>query len=235
MQTLGPYYWSRRTGIRYNWRVRQHMAAAQLRMSGIGYRVSKRAVDISAALALFTLMAPAMIAIALAIKLTDRGPILFWQKRVGFRGRVFDFPKFRSMVPHADKMIHTLGAYNHHGSSITFKAKNDPRTTWIGRLIRRFSLDEIPQLWCVLRGDMSLVGPRPALPREVAQYRQIHRRRLDVTPGLTCTWQVSGRGDLPFQRQVELDIEYIEERNLQHDINLIFRTIPAVLTGRGAY
>jgi lipopolysaccharide/colanic/teichoic acid biosynthesis glycosyltransferase len=215
--------------------LRRSFGAVRWWFARTGYPLTKRGFDFIMAAWLLLLLAPMMLLIAIAIKMTDRGPVLFWQKRVGFRGKVFDFPKFRSMVPSADKMAASISALNHHGASITFKAKNDPRVTWIGRIIRRLSIDEIPQLWCVVRGDMSLVGPRPALPREVAQYRQAHRRRLDVVPGLTCTWQVSGRGDLPFNRQFELDVDYIERRNLQHDFTLLFRTIPAVLTGRGAY
>jgi lipopolysaccharide/colanic/teichoic acid biosynthesis glycosyltransferase len=178
---------------------------------------------------------PLLLFIAIAIKATDRGPILFWQSRVGAWGKVFAFPKFRSMVVGADRMVDTLIDHNHHGNSITFKIKRDPRVTWIGRFIRRFSLDEFPQLWCVLRGDMSLVGPRPALPREVNHYTPAHRRRLDVCPGLTCIWQVSGRADVPFERQVQMDVEYVESHNLWLDLRLILSTVPAVISGRGAY
>jgi lipopolysaccharide/colanic/teichoic acid biosynthesis glycosyltransferase len=113
--------------------------------------------------------------------------------------------------------------------------KNDPRVTWIGRIIRKFSIDELPQLWCVLIGDMSLVGPRPPVPREVALYTLKDRRRLESTPGLTCIWQVSGRGDIPFPQQVELDVEYIESQSLWLDLKILLKTVPAVLTGKGAY
>ena len=122
-----------------------------------------------------------------------------------------------------------------HEDSITFKMKRDPRITWIGRIIRKLSIDELPQLWCVLRGDMSLVGPRPPLPSEVEQYSLSDRRRLEVIPGLTCIWQVSGRGDIPFAEQVELDAQYIESQSLWLDILLLLKTVPAVLLGRGAY
>jgi lipopolysaccharide/colanic/teichoic acid biosynthesis glycosyltransferase len=132
-------------------------------------------------------------------------------------------------------MVATLKGHNHHGDSITFKIKLDPRVTWIGSLIRRFSLDELPQLWCVLRGQMSLVGPRPALVREVENYTQAHRRRLGVCPGLTCIWQVSGRGDVPFEKQVEMDVEYVENHSFWLDVKLVASTVPAVLSGRGAY
>jgi lipopolysaccharide/colanic/teichoic acid biosynthesis glycosyltransferase len=148
---------------------------------------------------------------------------------------VFAFPKFRSMVVGADKMVDHLINQNHHGESITFKMKCDPRVSWVGRIIRRFSLDELPQLWCVLRGQMSVVGPRPALPREVDYYTPSHRRRLGVRPGLTCIWQVSGRADVPFEGQVKMDVEYVDSHTLWLDLKLVASTVPAILTGRGAY
>lgn len=201
-----------------------------------GARFLKRLIDIFVSLTAIIVLAPLWIFVALAIKLTDRGPILFWQTRVGQYGREFPFPKFRSMVVNAEALKDKLLQQNQHGSSgVTFKMKNDPRITWIGRIIRKLSIDEAPQLWCVLVGDMSLVGPRPALPREVALYSLSDRRRLDVVPGLTCIWQVSGRGDIPFDQQVKLDVQYIESQSLWFDIVLLFKTIPAVLFGRGAY
>jgi lipopolysaccharide/colanic/teichoic acid biosynthesis glycosyltransferase len=199
------------------------------------YRMAKRMFDVVFAGALLLVSSPLLLLIAIAIKLTDGGPVFFWQKRVGMWGEVFDFPKFRSMIMDADKVVSTLAAHNHHGDSITFKIKRDPRVTSIGRLLRRFSLDEFPQLWCVLRGQMSLVGPRPALPREVDNYTQEHRRRLGVRPGLTCIWQVSGRADVPFERQVEMDVEYVESHSFWLDLRLVASTVPAVITGRGAY
>jgi lipopolysaccharide/colanic/teichoic acid biosynthesis glycosyltransferase len=192
-------------------------------------------MDVVAASLLLVMLSPLMLLVAALIKLTDRGPVLFWQRRVGIWGQNFNFPKFRSMVPNAEALAEKLKNHNHHGDSITFKIKRDPRITWIGAIIRKFSIDELPQLICVLRGDMSLVGPRPALPREVCHYRQAHRRRLHVQPGLTCFWQVSGRADLSFNKQVELDIEYIERQSVLLDVSLLFRTVPAVLTARGAY
>ncbi len=203
-----------------SWRKNRRRAVRGLHVAREGaYRIVKRTLDI----------------IAAAIKLTDGGPVLYWQKRVGMWGELFDFPKFRSMILDADKIIDKLAAANDHGKSITFKMKHDPRVTPVGRFIRRFSLDEFPQLICVLRGQMSLVGPRPALPREVKNYSQVHRRRLDVRPGLTCIWQVSGRGNVPFERQVEMDVEYVESHNLWLDLRLVAYTVPAVITGRGAY
>jgi lipopolysaccharide/colanic/teichoic acid biosynthesis glycosyltransferase len=199
------------------------------------YRVAKRIFDLVFGSLLLLLFSPLLLVIAVAIRVTDGGPVLFWQKRVGMWGELFDFPKFRSMIVGAERAIETLAEQNHHGDSITFKIKRDPRVTSVGRLIRRFSLDEFPQLWCVLQGHMSLVGPRPALPREVNNYTQEHRRRLDVKPGLTCIWQVSGRADVPFERQVEMDLEYIESQNLWLDLRLVVSTVPAVILGRGAY
>jgi lipopolysaccharide/colanic/teichoic acid biosynthesis glycosyltransferase len=199
------------------------------------HRIAKRTFDVAFGVALLVLSSPVLFFIALAIKLTDGGPVLYWQERVGLWGQVFAFPKFRSMMVGADDIVDTLAEHNHHGASITFKIKRDPRVTWIGRLIRRFSLDEFPQLWCVLRGQMSLVGPRPALPREVSYYTQEHRRRLGVRPGLTCIWQVSGRADVPFERQVQMDVEYVESHSFWLDLKLVASTVPAVITGRGAY
>ena len=143
-------------------------------------------------------------------------------------------PKFRSMVTNAERLLPELLLKNDHKDGVLFKMKNDPRVTWIGRFIRRFSIDELPQLWCVLVGDMSLVGPRPPLPREVVLYSLAHRLRLEVVPGLTCIWQVSGRSLLPFAKQVEMDVEYAEKQNFWFDLQLLFRTIPAVLFPEGS-
>lgn len=198
-------------------------------------RILKRLLDILVAgLALIALL-PVLLSVALMIKLTDHGPILFWQTRIGKWGKPFRFPKFRSMVVNAEVLQKQLLIDNHHGECVTFKMRKDPRITWIGRIIRKTSIDELPQLWCVLKGDMSLVGPRPALVREVEQYSLDDRRRLDVTPGITCIWQVNGRADIPFDQQVELDVQYIKEQSLWTDIKLLLKTIPAVITGRGAY
>jgi lipopolysaccharide/colanic/teichoic acid biosynthesis glycosyltransferase len=200
-----------------------------------GTRALKRLIDIVVALTMLLLLMPLFIVVGTIIKLTDGGPILFYQVRVGRWGREFPFPKFRSMVLNAEALKDKLLAQNDHGGGVTFKMKNDPRITRIGRIIRKLSIDELPQLWCVLRGDMSLVGPRPPVPREVALYTLADRRRLDVIPGLTCIWQVSGRSNIPFPKQVELDVQYIESQSLWLDIVLLFRTIPAVLLGRGAH
>lgn len=200
-----------------------------------GYSVSKRALDLVGGTLLLICSLPLMVAIAIAIKLDDRGPILHFQRRVGRHGSVFWFPKFRSMRLDADRIRKELMKLNHHGDSLTFKMKRDPRVTAVGRVIRRFSLDELPQLVCVILGDMSLVGPRPALPAEVEHYSVADRRRLDVLPGLTCIWQVSGRADVPFVGQVKLDVEYIESQSLPLDLRLLLTTIPALVGGKGAY
>ena len=195
----------------------------------------KRAIDIVASGAGLVALAPVFAAVAAAIKLTDNGPVLFWQTRVGQWGREFPFPKFRSMCLDAEQKKAALLAANDHGNSVTFKMKRDPRITRVGRIIRKLSIDEMPQLWLVLKGDMSLVGPRPQLPREVEMYTLADRRRLDTKPGLTCTWQVSGRGDIPFEQQVRLDVDYVESRSLWLDLKLLLQTVPAVLLGKGAY
>jgi len=178
---------------------------------------------------------PVFLVLAALIKLEDGGPVFYWQTRVGKHGKHFRFPKFRSMATDAEARLAQLQTRNQHGDGITFKMKDDPRITRIGKVLRRFSLDEAPQLWCVLTGEMTLVGPRPALPREVSRYTVAERRRLDVTPGLTCTWQVSGRSALPFPVQCRMDIDYIEARSLALDAKLLAATIPAVVTGKGAY
>jgi lipopolysaccharide/colanic/teichoic acid biosynthesis glycosyltransferase len=198
-------------------------------------RFIKRLIDILVSLTALLALSPVFLVVALAIWLTDRGPFLFKQVRVGQWGAEFAFPKFRSMVVNAEALKAKLAARNDHQTGVTFKMKHDPRVTWIGRIIRRLSIDELPQLYCVLTGEMSLVGPRPALPKEVSRYTLLDRRRLDAKPGLTCLWQVSGRGDIPFERQVLLDVEYIESQSLGLDIALLLKTVPAVLGGRGAY
>jgi lipopolysaccharide/colanic/teichoic acid biosynthesis glycosyltransferase len=195
---------------------------------------SKRALDLTISGVALALFLPFGLVIALLIK-RDGGPVFYWQDRVGYRGRRFRFPKFRSMVVNADQLRQTLLEENDHtGAGITFKRENDPRITAVGRFIRRSSLDEMPQMWSVLRGDMSLVGPRPALPEEVARYTPLQRRRLEVKPGLTCIWQVSGRSQIPFEGQVALDLEYIRTRSFRGDLVLLLKTVPAVLFGRGA-
>ena len=195
----------------------------------------KRLIDILASGLALLLLLPLFAGVAAVIKLTDGGPVFYVQSRIGKHGKPFPFPKFRSMVMNADTLKDSLLKDADRVGDVTFKMKRDPRVTRIGRFIRRFSIDELPQLWCVLKGDMSLVGPRPPVPREVALYTQEDRRRLEVTPGLTGIWQVSGRAEIEFRQQVELDVLYIESHGLLLDILLILKTIPAVFSGRGAY
>lgn len=197
--------------------------------------LSKRLLDVALAALFLVALSPLMFLVALVIKLGDGGPVLFWQERIGKDGLHFWFPKFRSMRVGGERVHHLMLHQNDHGDSITFKMRNDPRITRVGRLLRILSLDELPQLYNVLKGEMSLVGPRPPLPDEVARYSPNELRRLEVKPGLTCLWQVSGRSLIPFDRQVELDIEYIERWSLWLDLVLLARTVPAVLSRKGAF
>ncbi|WP_052007310.1 sugar transferase [Burkholderia paludis] len=200
------------------------------------YACVKRVIDIAVASSALVMLGPLFAAVAICVRLEDRGPVLFWQRRVGRHGREFAFPKFRSMVVDAERRRTEIGHLNQHGAAgVTFKRADDPRITRIGRFIRRTSIDELPQLWCVLTGDMTLVGPRPPLPREVARYTPSDRGRLLVTPGLTCIWQVSGRANIAFPEQVTMDLAYIRERSLALDLKLLCKTVPAVLRGHGAY
>lgn len=199
------------------------------------YPHCKRAIDVFAAAAGLLFLSPLMLTVATLIWLVDGGPIIFRQRRIGINGTEFTMLKFRSMVRDADAQIESLRDHNGHGDSITFKMSNDPRILpWIGHFIRRTSIDELPQLWNVIRGEMSLVGPRPALPREVATYQSVHLLRLAAKPGLTCFWQVSGRGDLDFETQCELDTMYVAECSPLLDLLLIAKTIPALVVARGA-
>lgn len=198
-------------------------------------KLLKRVIDIVGAVVMLVVLSPVFALAAISIKLTDGGPVLFWQTRVGLYGREFLFPKLRSMVLNAEALKGRLLRQSDLGNSITFKMKHDPRITWVGRIIRKLSIDELPQLWCVLKGEMSLVGPRPPVPQEVARYTLGERRRLDVVPGLTCIWQVSGRSNIPFEQQVQLDVQYVQSRSLWFDLKLLLLTLPAVLLGRGAY
>lgn len=195
---------------------------------------AKRALDIFASGLALLFFLPFGLVIALLIK-RDGGPVFYRQTRVGLRGKPIHFPKFRTMVVNSDQLRAAVVQSNDHGgASLTFKSANDPRITRVGRFLRKTSLDEVPQLWLVLTGDMSLVGPRPAMPVEVERYTAVQRRRLEVRPGLTCIWQISGRSQIPFDQQVELDLEYIRTRSFWGDIVIILKTIPAVLFARGA-
>jgi exopolysaccharide biosynthesis polyprenyl glycosylphosphotransferase len=196
--------------------------------------LAKRTLDILVASLALVAALPLMVATALAIKLESPGPILFRQQRLGKNGRPFTILKFRSMRLDAEQELAALLASNEASGPI-FKMRNDPRITRTGRFIRKFSIDELPQLWNVLRGDMSLVGPRPPLASEVAQYSDWHRRRLEATPGITCLWGVSGRSQLDFDEMVMLDIYYIDNWSLGLDLHIILRTILTVLRPSGAY
>lgn len=194
----------------------------------------KRATDILGSTLGLILVAPILLATAMAIKVEDGGPIFFVQERVGKWGKIFRMYKFRSMIIDADKMKDQLMEMNEAGE-VMFKMKRDPRITKVGRIIRKLSIDELPQLFNVFRGEMSLVGPRPALPGEVAKYSVTDRRRLEAIPGITGLWQVSGRSEIDFKGQVRLDTQYVESQSIWGDIVLLLKTIPAVLSGRGAY
>jgi exopolysaccharide biosynthesis polyprenyl glycosylphosphotransferase len=193
----------------------------------------KRLFDIVVSAAALWLLLPLLSVVALLVKLSSKGPIFFKQVRVGLNGRHFHMLKFRSMVTDAEQLKAQLESKNEQAGPV-FKMKKDPRVTSIGRYLRRYSIDELPQLINVLRGDMSLVGPRPPVPKEVLQYKPWQRRRLSVRPGLTCIWQVSGRNQISFEEWMYMDMQYIDHWSLSEDFNLILKTVPAVLTGRGA-
>ena len=188
------------------------------------YEIIKRLIDIICSFLGLLVLSPLFIIIAIIIKTTSKGTVFFSQKRVGKNGKEFEMYKFRSMVVNAEELKEKLAAQNEMSGPM-FKMKDDPRVTKVGKFIRKTSIDELPQLWNVLKGDMSLVGPRPSLPKEVAQFESWMYKRLEVKPGLTCYWQVSGRNNIDFEDWMKLDIRYVEERNLFVDIKLIFKTI----------
>jgi lipopolysaccharide/colanic/teichoic acid biosynthesis glycosyltransferase len=194
----------------------------------------RRTIDLTLCTLSLILLFPLFLALAIAIKMDSPGPVLFIQKRVGKDGVEFPFFKFRSMYIDSEERRAALLVDN-EATGPLFKMKQDPRITKVGRLIRRSSIDELPQLLNVLRGEMTLVGPRPALPVEVATYSDKERQRLVVTPGLTGLWQVSGRSDLSFEQAIHLDLEYIRRRSVLLDVEIMAKTIPAVVAGRGAY
>jgi len=198
------------------------------------YRLAKRALDITVSAAALTVLSPVYVAIAAAVAIDSRGSIFYRQERVGRSGRRFAFYKFRSMVVDADRIKAELADENEAEGPI-FKMKADPRVTRVGRFLRRTSLDEIPQFWNVLRGDLSLVGPRPHLPSEVETYSEVAEMRLTVVPGLVCYREVAGRSKLTFDQWIALDLEYVRNRSLATDLSILLRAIPAVLRGEGAY
>lgn len=193
----------------------------------------KRALDAAGAFFGLLLLSPFLVIVAALVKLTSRGPVLFTQERVGLRGRRFKLAKFRTMEAGAEQRLDEFKEMNEADGPV-FKIKNDPRVTPLGRFLRRSSIDELPQLWNVLMGEMSLVGPRPPIPSEVVKYEIWQRRRLSMRPGLTCLWQVSGRSELGFDQWMKLDLQYIDHWSLGLDLLILLKTIPAVLTGKGA-
>lgn len=214
---------------RMRWKRRWWAATVSL-ASGL-----KRLVDIVGGACALLIFSPIFIGTALAIKLDDGGPVFYKQTRVGRGGRLFGMWKFRSMIVNADSVKDKLLQQNQHKEGVTFKMKDDPRITRVGKWIRKLSLDEFPQFYNVLRGEMSLVGPRPPVPREVAEYKAVHLRRLRVRPGITCIWQISGRSEIDFEGQVRLDLQYIQSEGFFSDLWILIKTVPAVIFGKGAY
>lgn len=198
------------------------------------YAWAKRAFDLVVGTVVVIMLVPILPVIAVMIKLDSRGPIFFKQDRVGKNGRIFKFYKFRSMVHRAEQDRDDLTGLNEQDGPV-FKIRTDPRITSVGRFLRRSSLDEIPQMFNVLKGDMSIVGPRPPLPGEVVNYQPWHMARLAVKPGITCLWQISGRSHIGFNEWMRLDMEYLKTRSFKTDLLIFLKTIPAVIERRGAY
>jgi lipopolysaccharide/colanic/teichoic acid biosynthesis glycosyltransferase len=196
---------------------------------------AKRAIDIVGSLALLILLSPVLLVTAIAIAISSDGGVIHRQRRVGRNGRAFTMLKFRSMIAGAHEQRHLYEHRNSHDQGPIFKIPDDPRVTRVGRVIRRLSIDELPQLVNVLRGDMSLVGPRPPLPEEFETYNVRQQLRTLATPGLTCIWQVSGRSDVDFDSWVDMDLEYIKRWTLRLDVTLLAKSVPAVIAGHGAY
>jgi exopolysaccharide biosynthesis polyprenyl glycosylphosphotransferase len=198
------------------------------------YRLCRRLFDLIFGFLILLLLVPVIPLLALMIRADSPGPVFYRQRRVGQGGKPFTFYKFRSMFVESDRRLADLTAQNEQAGPV-FKIREDPRITPVGRFLRRSSLDEIPQIINVLKGDMSIVGPRPALPAEVNRYEPWHRRRLEARPGLTCLWQISGRSHIGFDEWMRLDLEYLRTRSLWTDLMIVAKTIPAVMTRRGAY
>lgn len=250
--------WLRKRGLEWIYRLRQepkrmwrryilgnatfvgnavrHAVGARLGQIGASAdRFAKRCLDIAGAGIGLLVLGPALLWVAALIRLDSKGPALFRQIRVGENGREFELFKFRSMRTDAVSEVQMSQAANDRDDGVTFKLKKDPRITGIGAFIRKYSIDELPQLWNVLKGDMSLVGPRPAIPHEVEKYSDQQRQRLMGKPGLTCTWQISGRADLPFPKQVALDVAYLKHRSVWMDLAILLKTPLAVIQAKGAY
>jgi exopolysaccharide biosynthesis polyprenyl glycosylphosphotransferase len=213
----------------------QRISEQQLLEEKKFYLVAKRTMDIIGAIVGLILTSIIFLVVAIAIKLEDpKGTVFFSQTRVGKNGKEFKMYKFRSMVSDAEEKLNDLLKYNEVTGAM-FKMKNDPRVTKVGRFIRKTSIDELPQLWNVLKGDMSLVGPRPPLPREVEQYTEYDKQRLLVTPGCTGLWQISGRSNVGFKEMVELDLQYIRNRSILLDIKIIFKTVLVLFGSKDAF
>lgn len=208
--------------------------AAGENTSRTAYCLFKRLFDIIFSVIGLILLSPLLLVVSIIIKIDSPGPVLFKQNRVGDGGKIFMMYKFRSMCTDAEIQLDNLKKQNQKDGPV-FKIFNDPRVTRFGRIIRRTSIDELPQLMNILKGDMSFVGPRPPIPYEVSQYNDYQLQRISVKPGLTCYWQISGRSNLSFDDWIELDIKYIHERGFWTDIKILLRTIPAVLRREGAY
>lgn len=219
-------------------RFERNLGMAQLEIvseyeKNVGYFIIKRIIDIIGALWGILLLAPFMIVVAIWIKLGSKGPVFFTQERIGQDGRGFMMYKFRSMCTNAEYLLEKLQGQNEMSGPM-FKMKEDPRVTKVGKFIRKTSIDELPQLFNILKGEMSLVGPRPSLPKEVAQFSSFQKQRLVAKPGLTCYWQVRGRSDVSFEEWMEMDVQYIEERTTLIDIGLIFKTVGVLFGDEGA-
>ena len=214
---------------------RRSLRLVAWKMTVAGSYAVKRLIDIVVSGMGILLLSPVLLGIAAAVKLTSPGPAIFSQIRVGRYGRHFKFYKFRSMRQDAESRKAALMKQNESADGVIFKMKDDPRITRVGRFLRRTSLDELPQLWNVFIGDMSLVGPRPPVPSEVQEYTLEDRKRLDVIPGITCLWQIKGRSEIPFNEQVRLDKEYILAPGVWKDLVILLKTIPAIIGGKGAY
>ena len=205
-----------------------------IKLPGKGYLFVKRVMDIVCSACALIVLSPILLITAVAIKLESPGPVVFVQKRVGINGKEFNMYKFRSMCIDAEEKLKKL-KHKNETEGPTFKMQEDPRITKVGHFIRKYSIDELLQLVNILKGDMSIIGPRPALPREVAEYGEFDKLRLLVKPGLSCYWQISGRSNIPFDEWMKLDVKYIKEMSLLTDIKIILLTFPAVLKGDGAY
>ena len=209
--------------------------SARIPRVNVTYAFWKRVLDIVGSLVLILVLSPLLLAIALLIKLTSSGGILYKQQRTGRWGLAFSFYKFRSMYSDADERLRELLKTSNEKDGPIFKMKNDPRITPVGRFLRKYSLDELPQLFNVLKGDMSLVGPRPPIPREVEQYKDPEFLRLSVPPGITCLWQICGRSDTTFEEWMALDTLYVQHMSIWLDLKILIKTPTAVLRGEGAY